>query len=191
MTRALLACLLVTTTLGAGCEREQRRFSEPAPASSAPEPGRRTDLQAGQPRATLAVPASTREVATKPTARGPYDDNAWAAAEGKRLFSQMNCVGCHAHGGGGIGPALMDAKWIYGSEPAEIFTTIVEGRSNGMPAYGGKLGAQQVWQLVTYVRSMSGLLRKDVRPSRDDHMRGAPPEQQHEPERPRLEGPAR
>lgn len=191
MTRVALACLVAAAVLGAGCQREQRRFSEPAPASSAPEPGRRTDLQAGQPRSTPSVPASTMEVATRPTARGPYDGNAWATSEGKRLFSQMNCVGCHSHGGGGMGPALMDGTWIYGSAPEEIFTTIVEGRPNGMPAFGGKLPAQQVWQLVAYVRSMSGLLRKDIRPSRDDHMRGAPPEQQHAPERPPTVGPAR
>src|SRR5437868_2631375 len=44
-----------------------------------------------------------------------YDANAWGLSEGKRLYENYNCVGCHAHGGGGMGPALMDAKWIYGS----------------------------------------------------------------------------
>ena len=101
-------------------------------------------------------------------APGPDDGNAYAVSEGKRLYNQMNCSGCHVQGGGGIGPPLMDAAWIYGSAPRNIFETIVEGRPNGMPSFGGKLGDDQVWQLVAYVRSMSGLVAKDVgeRPER-------------------------
>src|SRR5205809_5945187 len=57
-----------------------------------------------------------------------FRSNAYALGEGQRLYKQMNCVGCHFHGGGGIGPALMDDEWIYGSDPAQIFTTIVEGK---------------------------------------------------------------
>jgi cytochrome c oxidase cbb3-type subunit 3 len=91
-------------------------------------------------------------------------------SEGKRLYNQMNCSGCHFQGGGGIGPPLMDAEWIYGSAPQNIFETIVEGRPNGMPAFHGKLGNDQVWQLVAYVRSMSGLLVKDVASGRNDDM---------------------
>jgi len=48
--------------------------------------------------------------------------------------------------------------------------SIVEGRPNGMPGYGGRLTVQQVWQLVSYVQSMSGQLRKDVRPGRSDNL---------------------
>lgn len=109
--------------------------------------------------------------------RSQYEGNAYAVSEGKRLFSQFNCVGCHGHGGGAIGPPLMDAQWIYGSEPENIFASIVEGRPNGMPAFGGKISTTQVWQLAAYVRSMSGLLRKDVAPGRDDALQVAPQEQ--------------
>jgi cytochrome c oxidase cbb3-type subunit 3 len=185
MNVALIA--VATLVLLLGCEREQRRFSELAPASSAPEPTRNTDLQPGTPRVSTASSPPPRQMATRPTGRGPYDENAWATGEGKQLFNQYNCNGCHANGGGGMGPALTDATWRYGHEPDDVFATIVQGRPNGMPAFGGKIPAQQVWQLVAYVRSMSGLLRKDVRPSRSDHMRTAPPEQQHAPERPRRE----
>jgi cytochrome c oxidase cbb3-type subunit 3 len=69
-----------------------------------------------------------------------------------------------------MGPPLMDDKWIYGSEPQKIFETIVQGRPNGMPAFGNKIVSDQVWQIVAYVRSMSGLLRKDVAPGRTDDM---------------------
>jgi cytochrome c oxidase cbb3-type subunit 3 len=32
-----------------------------------------------------------------------FEENAYMVSEGKRLFSAFNCVGCHAHGGGGMG----------------------------------------------------------------------------------------
>jgi cytochrome c oxidase cbb3-type subunit 3 len=107
-------------------------------------------------------------------------------SEGKRLFSQMNCTGCHANGGGGaIGPALTDDKWIYGSEPDHIFATIVEGRPNGMPAFHGKLPDYEVWQIAAYVRSLSGNVSKDAAPGRNDDMQIGKPENSKKEEKPR------
>src|SRR5207253_2077767 len=83
---------------------------------------------------------------------------------GKQLYARLNCVGCHANGGGGIGPPLMDPAWIYGGFPSAIYESIVEGRPNGMPAFGGRLADSQAWQLVAYVQALSGQLRRDVRP---------------------------
>ena len=56
------------------------------------------------------------------------------------------------------------------------FNSIVEGRPNGMPNFSGKIPEYQVWQLVAYVRSMSGQLPKDISPSRDDRMMAKQPE---------------
>lgn len=98
-------------------------------------------------------------------------------SQGKQWFTWYNCNGCHGQGGGGSGPALMDATWLYGSAPEQIFTTIVDGRPNGMPAFRGRIPDHQVWQLVAYVRSMSGLVRKDAAPGRNDGLDGKPPEQ--------------
>jgi cytochrome c oxidase cbb3-type subunit 3 len=78
-------------------------------------------------------------------------------AEGKRLFNQFNCSGCHAAGGGAIGPALTDDDWVYGNSAGNIFWTIIEGRPQGMPAFGGKLSEDQVWKIVAFVRSLSKL----------------------------------
>ena len=147
---------LVTLTL-LGCERESRRFSDSPAAPGGTQTIRQSDLQPGSSRPTPGTPS-------------PYDENAYAISQGKQLFEWFNCKGCHAEGGGAIGPALMDDKWIYGSAPANIFETIVEGRPNGMPSFRDKIPPQQVWQLVAYVRSLSGQLRKDVEPSRADHM---------------------
>jgi len=148
-----------------GCKREERRFTEWPPTATAEGAVREVDLQPGPP-------------VHRVTTRSAYEENAYAVSEGKRLYGQFNCSGCHFHGGGGIGPPLMDDEWIYGSQPENIFETIVEGRPNGMPSFGGRLSVQQVWQLVAYVRSMSGLVPKDVAPGRDDHMQVTAQEQQ-------------
>lgn len=159
-----LALLALTTTLAlSACEREERRFSEPVSASAASNPVAQSDLQPGVP--------------TPPPAAGrPYEYNAYAISEGKRLYEWFNCVGCHAQGGGNIGPPLMDDQWVYGSEPANVFATIVEGRPNGMPSFRGRIPEQQVWQLVAYVRSMSGQIPKDAAPGRSDDMYTRRPE---------------
>jgi len=154
--RLMLGLALASVAL-AGCEREERSF-RPTPPTASPE-GVVTESQ-------LQPGPRTREV----TVKNPYGENAYGVSEGKRLFQQYNCVGCHFQGGGGIGPPLMDDEWIYGSDPENIFETIVEGRPNGMPTFRGRIPTDQVWQLAAYVRSMSGLLPKDVAPGRNDDM---------------------
>ena len=110
----LLALVVLTA-----CEREERRFRE-MPAAA----GRRNTERL----VTLVPGPYTADVRVK----NPYERNAFAISEGKRLFTWYNCVGCHAHGGGGMGPALMDEKWIYGSDPSQVFNSIAEGRPNGV-----------------------------------------------------------
>jgi cytochrome c oxidase cbb3-type subunit 3 len=118
-----------------------------------------------------------------------YEESAYAVAEGQRLYRWYNCNGCHANGGGGSGPALMDDQWIYGSAPANIVATILEGRPNGMPAFGGKIPDQQAMQIAAYVRSMSGLLPKDVAPGRTDHLSAKKPESSTEQLTPKASAP--
>jgi len=93
-------------------------------------------------------------VTTDPRAAAYYD-NPQAVADSKRLFGQYNCSGCHSNGGGGMGPSLMDGEWIYGGRLEQIHQTLVEGRPNGMPSWGGKIPDQQLWEIAAYVRSMS------------------------------------
>jgi cytochrome c oxidase cbb3-type subunit 3 len=69
-----------------------------------------------------------------------------------------------------MGPALMDDRWIYGSEPGNIFATIMQGRPNGMPSFRNRIPEYQAWEIAAYVRSLSGLLPKDVAPNRTDEM---------------------
>ena len=148
----------------AGCERDRRPYHQMPAASSPASSVRLTPLQPGEPQ-------------PPPDAKSPYHGNAWAMGEGKRLYAAFNCSGCHAtNGGGGIGPALTDDKWIYGSEPEQIYSTIVEGRPNGMPAFGGRIPSQQVWQIVSYIDALAGQVPQDAAPGRSDDMSVTRPE---------------
>jgi cytochrome c oxidase cbb3-type subunit 3 len=104
---------------------------------------------------TALNPGVGRSLTTLDPRAAQYYDNAEAVTTGKRLFAQYNCSGCHSNGGGGMGPSLMDDEWIYGGRLEQIHQTLVEGRPNGMPAWGGKVPDEQLWQLSAYVRSMS------------------------------------
>lgn len=157
------------------CEREERGFRVEPPSSSRIDSKTLSDLQPG-------AKAPAAEV------KNEYEENAYAVSEGKRLFEAYNCNGCHAQGGGGMGPPLMDARWIYGARPEQVFSTIVEGRPNGMPSFRGKVPDFQVWQLAAYVRSMSGQVTKDVAPGRPDNMSGKTPEASTERLTPRPSG---
>lgn len=163
----LLVALAVVA--GTGCTREHRRFDETALPDLARAGIALTDLQAGPSTPPAAV-------------EDPYRYNAYAIAQGKHLFDWFNCTGCHAHGGGDSGPALMDDRWIYGSAPANIFATIVQGRPNGMPAFRDRLTDVQIWQLVAYVESLTGNLSRDALPARSDHLFDKPGEQSLPPQ---------
>lgn len=89
------------------------------------------------------------------TLRNPHAGDAAVARSGALLFTAMNCDGCHGGGGSGwVGPNLGDGRWRYGGTDAEVFSSIYFGRPRGMPAFGGALGTEGVWTLVTYLRSL-------------------------------------
>ena len=152
----LLAAALVLCA-GQGCERERRPFQQPRVTTGA----------AGE---------ALRARSSRIPADSPYRRNAYGISEGKRLYSSYNCVGCHSHGGGGMGPPLMDRHWIYGAQGPTIFESIAKGRPNGMPAFGSRVPESQIWMLVAYVQSMSGNAPADVLPGRSDQMTTGPPE---------------
>ncbi len=153
-TSASLACL---TLVLLSCQREKRDL-RPSPTRLAiyGDAAKESTLRPGGP----ILPAAT--------VMNPYNGSAYDISEGQRLFDWYNCSGCHAHGGGGIGPPLIKQNWIYGGEPQNIFDTIVKGRPNGMPAWGGRIPEYQVWQIVGFVRSMNGQQPTSATPTRSD-----------------------
>lgn len=84
-----------------------------------------------------------------------FEGNKTAIADGKVLFGQMNCTGCHFNGGGGMGPALMSGNWRYGGQMDQIYQSIAQGRPNGMPSWQFVLQPMQIWELAAYVKSLS------------------------------------
>jgi len=155
---SLILALMVSAAL-AGCQREQRVFSHKAPADAPPPT-----------TAINTVLGDTADQAFRARQQRTYEGNAYQVSQGQELYSSYNCVGCHAHGGGDVGPALMDEKWIYGGEIDQIYMSIAQGRANGMPAFGGLIPSEQIWQISAYVRSMGGHGPKSARASRADHM---------------------
>jgi cytochrome c oxidase cbb3-type subunit 3 len=150
----------------AGCDRDARDARGKPLGESAPGPSPDTVFPGGAPIRPLDPRAAA------------YERNAYAIAQGQQLFNVMNCVGCHANGGGGMGPALMDDRWRYGGRIDQIAATIAEGRPNGMPSWRDKLTNQQIWQLAAYVRSSSGQAPKDAVSSRPDALSTTPPQTQ-------------
>lgn len=151
MTVRALIFVVAGVLMLVSCEREDRTFRPSSPALSSPA----ESVQVSQLR-----PGG--EVGPPLSAPPQYKETADAVARGQKLFAYYNCVGCHAHGGGAIGPPLMDNNWVYGSQPANIYSTIVDGRPNGMPSWRGRIPDDQVWQLVAYVRAVGGLTSKEI-----------------------------
>ena len=144
---ARLALLIGTALLLAGCNQSPPQ-NESGPSAN------------NDPRLTVALvplsPGGTPPV-TKPTSKGEaYEKDPQKIADGKQLFTQMNCVGCHSHGGGGMGPPLAKPQneWIYGSSIDNIVSTVREGRPKGMPSFRGKLPDDQIWEVAAYVHSL-------------------------------------
>lgn len=138
MRMSLLAALTTLTFLAAGCNSG----STPVAASAAPP----------VPTTVGPVPGAMSE---PPHQTDPFAGDPVAAQNGWRLFNWYNCSGCHGgHAGGGMGPSLRDKVWLYGSRDDQIFDSIAEGRSKGMPAWGTKIPEDQIWQLVTYIKTL-------------------------------------
>lgn len=86
--------------------------------------------------------------------------NPEAKEMGQRMFLTY-CAQCHgsdAKGAKGF-PNLADGDWLWGGTPDQIKETITKGRDAVMTPKGTKpdMDAQQVKDVVAYVRSLSGL----------------------------------
>jgi cytochrome c oxidase cbb3-type subunit III len=124
-----------------------------------------------QPLSRAAPPLPAQRITVGPLPGGsqpqpmanPLADDRVALTEGRRLFVDYNCYGCHGgHGGGGMGPSLRDPEWIYGGDAPHIYDSIAEGRAHGMPAWGTRLPAEQVWQLTAYIQSLGTRLEPEA-----------------------------
>jgi cytochrome c oxidase cbb3-type subunit III len=166
MKRSILLLLSCAGLLLAACEREERAFRPNNVANEidvkialvplSPGPGGPVEYTTGKGK--------------------EYEGNAYHLSQGKKLYTWFNCVGCHAHGGGGMGPPLMDDKWIYGRSTESIHASIRDGRPNGMPSFRDRVPDDQIWELAGYVRSLGGNAPAAAAPGRNDNMMMRPSE---------------
>jgi mono/diheme cytochrome c family protein len=98
--------------------------------------------------------AAEKIVATgQATAPNPFAGKPEAADAGRQLFLQTGCYNCHGVDakGGGIAPDLTASKL----DPQQMFNTIHDGRARTlMPPWGKQLDSEQIWKIVTYLRSL-------------------------------------
>jgi cytochrome c oxidase cbb3-type subunit 3 len=149
----LLGCALATTACFIAA------WSALAQGRTGPVgPGERPDY-GSEARNLLAIPATGVIPGAVPPAvdvKNPFEGDPGAIERGMKHFVNFNCVGCHApNGAGGMGPALSNSKWVHGSKPGNIYLSIYQGRAKGMPAWGTTLPSNVIWELVSYVQSIS------------------------------------
>lgn len=109
---------------------------------------------------TMAL-AQAHDPQPTPETGAMYDNEPAHIAAGALHFRTYNCVGCHFHGGGGIGPAFLDGTWHHGGSMVDIFKSIHDGHADGMPTWHGVIPEEEIWQLAAFVKSLES---KEERP---------------------------
>lgn len=87
-------------------------------------------------------------------------DDAAALSAGQVIYAGatadggQGCSGCHGMMGMGAGsfPALTDSN----SKSDEYLFTIIKDGEGLMPAYGGSITDEQIWQVITYIQASFG-----------------------------------
>jgi mono/diheme cytochrome c family protein len=85
----------------------------------------------------------------------PFRDQADAAAAGRRVFMD-HCAHCHGEDGEGTKkrPSLRTPRVQQEASDGDLHWLLKNGSMNyGMPTWG-KLGDPQIWQVITYVKSL-------------------------------------
>src|SRR5580693_7042337 len=84
--------------------------------------------------------------------QNPFAGDAAALAAGKAIFS-ASCQSCHSTNGSAS--SFVSGTFQRGGADGEIFLNIRNGiRNTAMPPYA-RLSTDQIWQVVTYVRSLA------------------------------------
>jgi mono/diheme cytochrome c family protein len=123
----------------------------------------------GLSAAVFAVGATGQELGGNPEAKkvkNPVAATPASIAAGQATF-QKYCKFCHGADAKGDGPMapkdthpsnLTDDKWDRGSSDGEIFAVISEGAGPKfqMKGFKSKLTATEMWNVVNYVRSLTG-----------------------------------
>ena len=86
--------------------------------------------------------------------KNPYEGQVEAAAAGRKLFGQ-HCAECHGQDARGLERASdLHSPPIQNAPPGTLFWALRNGRvRKGMPSWS-QLPDQQLWQIVTYLKTL-------------------------------------
>jgi mono/diheme cytochrome c family protein len=85
----------------------------------------------------------------------PFTGDPQLAKQGRQLFINYNCYGCHGGlAGGAMGPSLRDTIWKFGGTDSAIVSSIRDGRPAGMPSWAGTIPDTGMARLLVYIRSL-------------------------------------
>jgi putative heme-binding domain-containing protein len=109
-------------------------------------------------------------VAAQSPPQNPFAGDPAAAEVGRGMF-RIFCSPCHGiKAQGGRGPDLTLGLHNTGPHDADLFRVISEGiPGTEMPGYGERVGGENIWRLVTYVRSIA---RRETAPPKGNAASG-------------------
>ncbi|MBI3609471.1 MAG: cytochrome c [Nitrospirae bacterium] len=96
-----------------------------------------------------------------PLIRSGHAEARGDAKAGKVVYDK-NCAACHGPKGSGLGarsilPNFADAKYMATRTDAELFDKLSNGgKGTGMPAWGKVLTDHERWNVLAYIRTLSG-----------------------------------
>ena len=100
-----------------------------------------------------AAAADQQAASDQAAAANPFAGNAEAVKSGRQIFLDTGCYNCHGFEakGGGIAPDLTASKL----DAQQMFRTVHDGRPGTlMPSWGKQLSSDEIWKVVTYLRSL-------------------------------------
>jgi PQQ-dependent dehydrogenase (methanol/ethanol family) len=105
--------------------------------------------------ATVLICVAVPSAQQSDTTRNPLGTNPAAIAAGQQLYNRT-CQACHGPAGvGERGPALNTGAFAHGREDGDLFHVIRDGVTGSQMPPFRELSDEQVWQLVSYVRSLT------------------------------------
>ncbi len=106
--------------------------------------------------AAESAPPSAAAASAAPAKLNPFTGDADGAAEGRTLYFQVGCQGCHGGGGGGgMATSVIDDAWTFGSDD-EVLFRLIKGEipEQTMPTVYSVLEDEEVWKILAFIRSV-------------------------------------
>lgn len=90
------------------------------------------------------------------TGKNPYNGNAQAVEEGKKLYDEW-CAQCHApQGTGGMGPSLVAKQHTYPRSATDVglFEAVYGGALGAMQPFNDRLSQDQILKVIAYINEL-------------------------------------